>query len=49
MHLARIEMEMLLESLVEARVSLTTGDPVMGSNAGLFGFTELPFRMEPRE
>ena len=47
MHLARIEMEVLLEALVEADVQLTVGDPVMGVNAGLFGFRELPFRLDP--
>lgn len=46
MHLARIEMEVLLEALVEARVDLSAGVPQMGTNAGLFGFTELPFRIE---
>ena len=45
MHLARIEMEVLLEALVEAEVSLTAGMPVRGTNAGLFGFTELPLRL----
>jgi cytochrome P450 len=47
MHLARIEMEVLLETLVEARVDLVSGDPVIGVNAGLFGFSQLPFRIEP--
>lgn len=45
MHLARIEMEVLLEALVEAGVSLKSGEPEMGSNAGLFGFAALPFRL----
>ena len=49
MHLARIEMEVLLEALVEADVELTAGTPAMGVNAGLFGFTELPFRLDPAE
>ena len=47
MNLARIEMEVLLEALVEAGVTLTAGDPVVGTNAGLHGFTELPFRIDP--
>ena len=47
MHLARIEMEVLLEALVEADVELTAGAPVMGLNRGLFGFKELPFRFDP--
>jgi len=47
MHLARLEMEVLLEALVEARVTLSAGDPVAGTNRGLFGFTELPLRIDP--
>jgi cytochrome P450 len=47
MHLARIEMEVLLEALVEADVALSAGAPVMGLNRGLFGFAELPFRLDP--
>jgi cytochrome P450 len=47
LHLARIEMEVLLEALVEAGVELTAGDPVPGTNCGLFGFAELPFRLDP--
>jgi cytochrome P450 len=46
MHLARIEMEVMLEVLVEAGVSLCAGEPVRGANAGLYGFTELPFVIE---
>lgn len=46
MNLARIEMEVLLEALVEADVTLTAGEPVMGVNRGLYGFTELPFRLD---
>ena len=46
MHLARIEMEVLLEALVEADVAVSAGAPVMGLNAGLFGFRELPFRLD---
>ena len=46
MHLARIEMEVLLEALVEADVDLIAGVPVMGTNRGLFGFAELPYRLE---
>ncbi|HEY0747117.1 MAG TPA: cytochrome P450 [Steroidobacteraceae bacterium] len=48
MHLARIEMEVLLEALVETRVALTAGEPVRGANRGLFGFTELPFQIDPQ-
>ena len=45
MNLARIEMEVLLEALVEAGVELWSGQPKLGSNAGLYGFTKLPFRI----
>ena len=45
-NLARIEMEVLLEALVEAGVTLEAGEPVMGANRGLYGFTALPFRIE---
>jgi cytochrome P450 len=47
MHLARIEMEVLLEALVEAGVTLTAGELVAGTNAGLYGFAELPLRIDP--
>lgn len=47
MHLARIEMEVLLEALVEAGITLASGEPTVGTNAGLFGFTSLPLRIEP--
>jgi cytochrome P450 len=47
MHLARLEMEVMLEALVEADVTLSAGDPVVGVNRGLFGFTELPLSIEP--
>lgn len=42
MHLARIEMELMLETLVEADASIQVREPVRGTNAGLFGFTALP-------
>lgn len=45
MHLARIEMEVMLEVLVEAKVDLDAGTPVTGANAGLYGFTSLPMRL----
>jgi cytochrome P450 len=44
-YLARIEMEVMLEALVERDVELHTRAPVVGNNKGLFGFTELPFRL----
>ncbi len=45
MHLARLEMEVMLEALVEAGVRLTAGAPVMGANAGLYGFAALPLTL----
>lgn len=46
MHLARMEMEVLLEALVEQQVTLQAGAPEMGVNRGLYGFTKLPFRID---
>ena len=46
MHLARMEMEVLLEALVEADVMIKAGEPEMGTNSGLYGFTSLPFRID---
>lgn len=45
MTLARMEMEVLLEVLVEARMDLIAGTPTPGENAGLYGFTALPMKM----
>ena len=45
MHLARLEMEVMLEALAEADVCLTAGQPVMGANRGLFGYLQLPLRI----
>jgi cytochrome P450 len=46
MNLARLEMEVMLEALVEANASLTAGTPTRGVNRGLFGFTDLPFEIK---
>jgi cytochrome P450 len=46
MHLARLEMEVMVEALAEADVSLSAGKPVMGANRGLFGYVGLPFRID---
>jgi len=46
MHLARIEMEVLLEALIETGVAIEAGTPVIGDNAGLLGFASLPLRLE---
>ena len=45
MNLARIEMEVLLEALVEAQVDLRAGEPAIGANAGLHGFAGLPYQI----
>lgn len=45
MHLARLEMEVLVEALIEADAKLEAGEPELGANAGLYGFTKLPFRI----
>jgi cytochrome P450 len=44
-YLARTEMEVLLEALVERCATLQVDEPVIGSNKGLFGFTSLPMRL----
>lgn len=46
MHLARTEMEVLLEALLESGVSIEAGKPTIGKNAGLYGFSALPLRLE---
>lgn len=46
MHLARLEMEVMLEALVEADAQLAAGAPVAGVNKGLFGYAALPFRLD---
>ena len=46
MHLARLEMEVLLEALIENVETLEVDEPVLGANRGLYGFEELPMRMK---
>jgi cytochrome P450 len=46
MGLAKLEMEVMLEALVEARVVLKTGEPIPSTNGGLYGFTSLPCRID---
>ncbi len=48
MHLARMEMEVLLEALVEHDVTLHAGVPELGTNSGLYGFTSLPLELGRR-
>lgn len=45
MHLAKLEMEVLLEALIEHVDSIEVGEPVVGVNQGLFGFDQLPLRL----
>ena len=45
MHLARLEMEVLLEALIENVETLEVDEPVLGANRGLYGFESLPMRM----
>ncbi|HEX8902916.1 cytochrome P450 [Vitreimonas sp.] len=44
-HLARLEMEVLVEALIEADAKFEAGEPELGVNAGLHGFTKLPLRI----
>lgn len=44
-HLARMEMEVMLETLVERCDALDAGAPEIGANRGLYGFTSLPFAL----
>ena len=46
MHLARLEMEVMLEALVEADVQLIAGLPTTGVNRALFGYVKLPLRID---
>ena len=46
LHLARLEMEVMVEALADADARLTAGEPVMGDNRGLYGFAGLPFRID---
>ncbi|MBP7335696.1 cytochrome P450 [Niveispirillum sp.] len=45
MNLAKLEMEVLLEALVEADAELVAGTPTMGLNRGLYGYADLPFQI----
>ena len=46
MHLARLEMEVLLEALIENVETLDADQPVLGTNRGLYGLESLPMRMQ---
>lgn len=45
MHLAQLEMEVMLEALVERCGVLETGTPEVHANRGLYGFARLPFEL----
>ena len=45
MHLAKLEMEVLLESLLERVEHLEADAPTIGINAGLYGIDSLPMRL----
>ena len=45
MHLAKLEMEVLLESLLEKAASIEVDVPTVGINAGLYGIDSLPMRL----
>lgn len=45
MHLARLEMEVMLEALVSRVKRIEVGVPILGANRGLYGFDSLPMRM----
>ena len=47
MHLAKMEMEVMLEALIENVDRIEVGEPVVGCNRGLYGFDRLPMRMIP--
>lgn len=40
-HLARLEMEVMVEALVERCATIAAGEPEVGANRGLYGFTGL--------
>lgn len=46
MNLARMEMEVMVESLVAADAELEVGEPETINNAGLYGFSRLPMRID---
>lgn len=46
MHLARLEMEVMLEALVEADATLHVGTPTVSENRGLYGYVDLPLRID---
>ena len=45
MHLAKLEMEVLIEALVERVVRIEVGTPIVGVNRGLYGFDRIPISL----
>ena len=45
LHLARMEMEVMLEALLESGCTLHAGAPVVGTDRGLYGLNALPYRL----
>ena len=45
MHLAKLEMEVLLEAMIERVARIEVGSPVIGINRGLYGFDSLPISL----
>lgn len=45
MHLAKLEMEVLLEAMVERVARIEVGTPVTGVNRGLYGYDNIPIRL----
>jgi cytochrome P450 len=45
MHLAKLEMELLLEALLDHVETIEADEPVFGANAGLYGIDRLPMRL----
>ena len=45
MHLAKLEMEVLLEAMIERVARIEVGSPVIGLNRGLYGFDSLPISL----
>lgn len=48
MHLAKLEMEVLLEALVDRVARIEVGEPTIGTNRGLYGFEALPVKFHSR-
>ncbi len=45
LHLAKLEMEVMLEALLEHCATIEVGEPEVGTNRGLYGFVRLPLEL----